>query len=126
MDARRLARSRGRALRNATRDRMRSTSPMARSGSRSDSKRRASTSNAIDWYRRRSSIWSVSGRLSQRRKVREPMGVTVESSIANNVAESWPDNDTSISRLRRVAASRCSASPRSSTESVVMWGSAVF
>ena len=47
IEARRLVRSRGRALRSATRDRMRSTSPMARSGSRDASNRRASTSSAM-------------------------------------------------------------------------------
>ena len=90
---------------------------MARSGSRRPSKRRASTSKAMRLVAAAQFLLVGQRAIEPAAQLREPIGVTVESSSANSVAESWPDSETSISRLRRVAASSCSASPRSSTAS---------
>jgi hypothetical protein len=88
--------------------------------------RRPSISAASAWWRSRSSGWLSSGRLSQRRSAREPIAVTQLSMTASSVASSRPVRLASSSRLRRVAASRMSASLRSSTVSARMWGSALF
>ena len=65
------------------------------------------------------------GRPSQRRKARAPIPVTVVSSTASSVAASFPLMLASSSRLRRVAASIASASPKSSTCSARMCGRVV-
>ena len=123
--ARSAVRSRGRADFNATRARTRSISPIGDKASRKDRCVRESSNSVIASCRCRSSAWSVIGRLSKRRSARAPIAVTVVSSKASSVASSRPCALESISRWRRVMASRCRLACRSSTRSARKCGSAV-
>ena len=115
-DARSCVRSRGRALRSATRARMRSTSPM-----RAQRLAQAFEAARVDQQRER--LVAAAQLLLIGERAIEPAAQlprahrrdAVDRAARTASPSPVPDSDTSISRLRRVAASRCSASPRSST-----------
>ncbi len=89
--SRNVDRSRGRAERSATRARMRSRSPTPRRISRRPSYRRASISAADRLVARAAArARSRSGRCSQRRSRRAPIGVIVRSRTPSSVCSARP------------------------------------
>ena len=83
---------------------------------------RCSTSTAC--CRRLSSAWSRIGRFSQRRSCRLPIAVAQRSMRPASVYSARPPKLASISRLRRVCASRMTACSRRSRVSARKCGSA--
>ena len=118
------ARSRGLALRRATRAKMRSTSPICFIGTLSSSNNLLSISSCTACCRACTCCWQRSGRFNQRRSWRAPIAVSVESNTLASVLSAVPERLMSISRLRRLAASITTASSRCSISNALTWGSA--